>query len=104
MADADGDGLGDALEATLGTDPAEPDTDGDGLSDGAEVNLHGTDPLGPDSDGDGIPDGVEVANGTDPLDPSSGPAPPRVPSLPPGSLLVLALFLADAGRRALRRR
>ena len=36
--------------------------------------------------------------------PNSGPAPPRVPSLPPGSLLVLVLGLAFAGRRALRRR
>ena len=35
--DSDGDGLSDAQEATLGTDPANPDTDADGLFDGAEV-------------------------------------------------------------------
>jgi hypothetical protein len=37
-ADRDGDGLCDAAEARLGTDPGRPDTDGDSLSDGAEVN------------------------------------------------------------------
>lgn len=42
--DTDGDGLSDAAEALLGTDPNNPDTDGDGLCDGAEV-LAGTDPL-----------------------------------------------------------
>ncbi len=35
--DSDGDGLTDAQEATLGTDPSVWDTDGGGLSDGAEV-------------------------------------------------------------------
>ena len=38
-ADSDGDGLSDAQEATLGTDPANPDTDEDGLFDGAEVTA-----------------------------------------------------------------
>ena len=37
-ADSDGDGLSDAQEATLGTDPANPDTDEDGLLDGDEVD------------------------------------------------------------------
>ena len=45
-ADTDGDGLSDAQEALLGTDPLNPDTDGDGFSDGAEV-ASGSDPLNP---------------------------------------------------------
>jgi hypothetical protein len=62
--DADGDSLLDADEATLGTDPNNPDTDGDGLPDGWEHDR-GLDPLddgstdidnGPDGDIDG--DGV----------------------------------------------
>lgn len=61
-ADSDGDGIIDADEASLGTDPLRPDTDGDGLSDYEELLL-GTDPLTPngydaarDSDGDGLTD------------------------------------------------
>ena len=38
-ADSDGDGLSDAQEAALGTDPANPDSDEDGLFDGAEVTA-----------------------------------------------------------------
>lgn len=57
--DTDGDGLSDEDEATLGTDPNNPDTDDDSLRDGDEVAL-GTDPLDPDSDGDFIPDGLEA--------------------------------------------
>ncbi|MGI8643489.1 MAG: hypothetical protein ACR2LS_05170, partial [Thermomicrobiales bacterium] len=45
--DTDGDGLTDAREAELGTDPALADTDGDGISDGDEVDFLGTDPLNP---------------------------------------------------------
>ena len=60
--DQDGDGLSNAEENELGTDPENPDTDGDGISDGAE-----------DSDGDGVPDGVELTNGTDPSDAASVP-------------------------------
>ncbi|MCP3138989.1 VWA domain-containing protein [Pyxidicoccus xibeiensis] len=36
-ADTDGDGLSDAREAEVGTDPNRVDTDGDGFSDGVEV-------------------------------------------------------------------
>lgn len=42
--DSDRDGLTDAQEALLGTDPGNPDTDGDGISDFDEVAA-GTDPL-----------------------------------------------------------
>jgi hypothetical protein len=37
--DSDGDGLTDAEERKLGTDPGNPDTDGDGVRDGIEVRL-----------------------------------------------------------------
>jgi Tol biopolymer transport system component len=68
--DTDGDGLTDADEADLGTDPARADTDGDGVSDGAEV-LAGTDPNSPDSDGDGLPDRGEAAAHTLPNNPDT---------------------------------
>jgi outer membrane protein OmpA-like peptidoglycan-associated protein len=59
-ADSDGDGLSDALEAKLGTNPNSADSDGDGLRDGDEVNLHKTDPAKADTDGDGLSDGDEL--------------------------------------------
>lgn len=43
--DTDGDGLEDAREAAIGTDPNNPDTDGDGFQDGEEVK-NGYSPLG----------------------------------------------------------
>jgi hypothetical protein len=43
-ADADADGLTDAEEAALGTNPDDPDSDDDGFSDGEEVEG-GTNPL-----------------------------------------------------------
>lgn len=64
-ADPDEDGLTNAEEEELGTDPKEADSDGDGLDDGDEVDL-GTDPLVEDSDGDGFADGAEVDAGTNP--------------------------------------
>lgn len=85
-ADPDDDGLSNAQEATLGTDPNDPDTDNDGIDDGDEVgndailNLGDTNPLDADSDDDGIADGAELlgADGmpntsdeTDPLDADS---------------------------------
>ncbi len=70
--DADGDGLTNDVEATIGTDPNNEDTDGDGLSDAYENGY--TDPLNPDTDGDAVTDGEEeLIYGTDPNDPSSGP-------------------------------
>ena len=68
-ADTDGDGLTDSQEVnTYKTDPAKADTDGDGLKDGQEVNTYKTDPNKPDTDGDGLSDGFEVLTSkTDPL-------------------------------------
>ena len=66
--DTDGDGLSDALELTLGTDPNDADTDDDGLLDGQEPNPAQdsdgdglSNPLDPDSDNDGLLDGTEAA-------------------------------------------
>lgn len=42
--DRDGDGLANALEVTLGTDPNDPDSDSDGVTDGDEVTW-GRNPL-----------------------------------------------------------
>jgi peroxiredoxin len=71
-ADSDGDGIDDADEIDDGTDPLEADTDGDGLEDGEEGD-YGTDALVADSDGDGLSDGDEVVNGSDPLNVYSWP-------------------------------
>ncbi|MES2708703.1 MAG: DUF5615 family PIN-like protein [Verrucomicrobiota bacterium] len=61
-ADFEQDGLTDAQEYALGTDPDGSDTDFDGISDGLENNI-GTDPkansVGVDTDGDGITDTAE---------------------------------------------
>ena len=74
--DTDNDGLNDGDEITAGTNLLVADTDGDGLTDGAETDTGnfvsasdtGTDPLVTDSDGDGATDGTEVAFQTDPND------------------------------------
>jgi len=63
--DSDADGLSDADEALLGTNPLVPDTDGDGLSDFDEV-LQGLNPNTGDSDGDLISDADELNGTTDP--------------------------------------
>ncbi len=70
--DTDGDGLTNAVESTLGTDPLVPDTDGDGLSDGQEVSL-ATNPVAADSDGDSFNDFIEVQAGSNPLVATSVP-------------------------------
>ncbi len=46
--DSDGDGLTDAEEAVIGTDPLQADSDGDTYTD-YEEQLEGTDPLDPES-------------------------------------------------------
>lgn len=58
--DDDNDGLPDADEIVLGTNPLLADTDGDGLTDGDEVTVHGTSPLLADSDGDSLTDSEEI--------------------------------------------
>lgn len=49
--DTDGDGLTDAEETKLGTDPNNPDSDGDGVTDKEEVGSSVDNPI--DTDGDG---------------------------------------------------
>lgn len=71
-ADADEDGLSNAQEYYLGTDPIEDDTDGDGLPDGWEVQ-YGFDPVGhadnaDDPDGDGLTNLQEYEQESDPND------------------------------------
>ena len=68
--DDDNDGLADALEAAIGTDPLAADTDGDGLGDYFEVAFDGDaaaytpgqdlNPLAVDTDGDGLSDAAEL--------------------------------------------
>jgi hypothetical protein len=69
--DLDGDGLANATEQAVGSNPLEIDTDGDTLSDADEVLTHGTSPVKADTDGDGQGDSGELAAGTDPSDPQS---------------------------------
>ena len=67
--DTDGDGIKDANEKELGTDPNKADTDVDGLSDGEEFLIWHTNPLNPDTDGDTYKDGQEVKSGYNPNGP-----------------------------------
>jgi len=64
--DGDNDGLTNAEETTIGTDPFNSDSDGDGMLDGDDPE-----PLIPDTDHDGISDADEILAGTDPLNPDS---------------------------------
>lgn len=87
--DSDDDGLSDAQEAVLGTNPASSDSDNDGVPDAEEVgpdldnprNTDGDDlinALDPDDDNDGILTINEDLNGNgypgDDIDPVSGQA------------------------------
>jgi hypothetical protein len=63
--DTDGDGLTDAEEGALGTNPNAADTDGDGVPDGVE-KAQGTDATSADSDDDTLRDGEDA----DPKEPS----------------------------------
>ncbi len=74
--DSDNDGLSDAEEQALGTNPLSADTDNDGLFDQEEVEVYHTNPLNPDTDGDGFLDGEEVRNGYDPNGPGRLLVPP----------------------------
>ncbi|MGI8743082.1 MAG: Ig-like domain-containing protein [Bryobacteraceae bacterium] len=58
-----------------GSDP-NGDPDFDGLTNAKEIAL-GTDPLNMDTDGDGWPDALEVSLGSNPLDPKSVPNPAK---------------------------
>ena len=78
--DADGDGLTNAQEAKLGTDPNNPDSDGDGVNDkmdecptvkGTEKGCPKIDNTGVDSDKDGLSDAMETKIGTNPKNPDS---------------------------------
>jgi len=107
--DSDEDGLTDAQETALGTDPLLLDSDADGVSDRDEIDFYGTDALDPDTDddelddadelltygtnplladtdGDSISDGEEVTTGFDPLDAASRPPPPTPTPMPRSSL------------------
>ncbi|MBI4559568.1 MAG: DUF1565 domain-containing protein [Candidatus Hydrogenedentes bacterium] len=71
--DFDEDGLSNEDEATLGTDPADPDSDDDGMYDGWEVQFS-FNPLVADSQGDADNDGLsnleEFTRQTDPTNPA----------------------------------
>jgi|GEM_PF-3859387 len=75
--DTDGDGLTDAEEEALGTDPNLRDTDGDELTDLEESEIWKTDPTNPDTDGDGYNDNVEIDSGYNPNGPGVLPPPPE---------------------------
>ncbi|HVE87812.1 MAG TPA: hypothetical protein VND93_33370, partial [Myxococcales bacterium] len=100
--DADGDGLTDTEEASLGTNPNNADSDQDGLGDGAEVRRYKTNPLDDDTDDDGLMDGSEVSRtGSDPmkLDTDGDGLPDGLEaglSAPEGRNTSAALFRADA--------
>jgi len=71
-ADSDGDSIPDSVEIAAGMSSITWDTDGDGVSDAVEISL-GTDPTSGDSDGDGVADGEEISSGGDPTDATSQP-------------------------------
>ena len=68
--DPDRDGLSNAVELMLDTDPYNKDTDGDGLDDGEE-NSGNSNPTTQDTDGDGLSDSEEIAFGSDPSIPDT---------------------------------
>jgi len=73
-------------DTTPDTSEPDPDPDGDGLNEAAEAEL-GTDPTLADTDGDGYWDGWEAAAASDPNDPLSTPT----LEVPDGSPYILDL-------------
>jgi hypothetical protein len=69
-ADSDADGVPDDQEAEAGTNPNAADSDGDGLTDAEEIEQ-GLNPISTDSDGDGLADDEEIEQQTDPLNPDT---------------------------------
>ena len=75
--DKDNDGLSNAAEARLGTDPNDTDSDDDGMPDGWEVDNglnRKTNDAALDADNDGYTNAQEQKAGTDPNDDKSVPA------------------------------
>jgi alpha-tubulin suppressor-like RCC1 family protein len=64
--DTDGDGLSNAGEYRLGSDPLNPDSDGNQVPDGTDAGTGGS-PTDPDPDDDGLTSTVERMLGTDPF-------------------------------------
>ncbi len=86
-ADYDDDGLSDAFEGCLGSNPSNPDTDSDLINDGLEVQgfqsggkTWTSDPIRADTNADGVTDGSEWAapNGTAPSADVDGDGLPNV--------------------------
>ena len=71
--DDDNDGLNNAKELWLSTDPFNADSDGDTLTDFDEYNKFKTNPISKDTDNDGYTDAEELIAKTDPEDPGSHP-------------------------------
>jgi uncharacterized repeat protein (TIGR01451 family)/MYXO-CTERM domain-containing protein len=101
--DRDGDGLPDAEEAVVGSDPDDADSDDDGVLDGAEANYaDDTDgdglvnALDPDSDADGIKDGTEVGV-TSPHPDTDVAAGNYVPDADPGATTSMVDVDSDDG-------
>ncbi|CAN5872097.1 hypothetical protein BH10CHL1_BH10CHL1_30740 [soil metagenome] len=63
LGDPDSDGLTNAQETTIGTNPNNPDSDGDGISDTIEVGPNSASPL--DTDGDDIPNALDPDSDND---------------------------------------
>lgn len=60
VADSDSDGLSDATEKEIGTDPRDYDTDDDQVTDETEYNVYYSNPVDQDSDDDGTDDFLEI--------------------------------------------
>jgi PKD repeat protein len=75
LGDTNGDGIRDLVAKQLSLSLTSPDTDDDGVLNAAELAA-GTDPIKLDTDGDGVSDGADVFA----LDPTQSSLPPPDPS------------------------